>query len=128
MHELRRWSKSGIVLVAACVAFLGIAHSRVIAADDSVSGATLRVGIQEGDLRGSDNRVLQAAVDYLSGLGGGTLYIGPGRYTMRNALSLRDNISIVGVPGQTILAACDGFSSALAADGDCNRRELPWLN
>src|SRR5262249_22215486 len=33
----------------------------------------VRVGIDEGDLRGSDQRVLQSAVDYLAGLGGGTV-------------------------------------------------------
>jgi hypothetical protein len=103
---------------------LGLCWYQQVGAADRPSGAEIRVGAQDGDFRGSDNRVLQAAVDYLSGLGGGTLYVGPGRYTMRNALSLRDNISIVGVPGQTVLAACDGFSSPLAADGDCNQREI----
>src|SRR5205085_36733 len=50
--------------------------------------------------------------------------IGPGRYQMRNALALRDNVRVVGVPGKTILAACDGFESPLAADGDCNQRAI----
>lgn len=124
MRDLRIRSSNFKVLAAACAALVGFAQSQALAADDTVLGASLRVGIQDGDIRGSDNRVLQAAVDYLSGLGGGTLYIGPGRYTMRNALSLRNDISIVGVPGKTILAACDGFSSPLAADGDCNQREI----
>jgi parallel beta-helix repeat protein len=88
------------------------------------AGAEVRVGIDAGDLRGADHRALQAAVDYVAGLGGGTVYIGPGRYAMRNALTLRDNVRLVGVPGQTVLAACDGFSTRLAADGDCNQREI----
>jgi len=86
--------------------------------------AEVRVGIDEGDLRGSDQRVLQSAVDYIAGLGGGTVHIGPGRYLMRNALALRDNVCIVGVPGKTVLAACDGFQSRLSADGDANERQL----
>jgi len=60
----------------------------------------------------------------VAGLGGGVVSIGPGRYRMRNALILRDNVRVVGVPGKTILAACDGFSCRLAADGDCNQREI----
>src|SRR5207302_7861498 len=88
------------------------------------AGAEVRVGIDEGDLRGADHRALQAAVDYVAGLGGGTVHVGPGRYEMRNALTLRDNVRIVGVLGQTVLVACDGFSTRLAADGDCNQREV----
>jgi parallel beta-helix repeat protein len=87
-------------------------------------GADYRVGIDEGDIRGNDNRALQAAVDYVAGLGGGTVHIGPGRYQMRNALVLRDKVRIVGVPGKTVLVASDGFSTPLAADGDCNQREI----
>jgi parallel beta-helix repeat protein len=90
-----------------------------------VSGqADIHVGIDAGDLRGKDQRALQAAVDYVAGLGGGTVHIGPGRYAMRNALTLRDHVHIVGVPGKTILAACEGLSTPLAADGDCNQREI----
>ena len=33
----------------------------------------IRVGIDEGGIRGSDNRALQAAVDYIAALGGGTV-------------------------------------------------------
>ncbi len=84
----------------------------------------IRVGIDDGDLRGSDQRALQAAIDYVAGLGGGTVHVGPGRYQMRNALTLRDNVRIVGVPGRTILVACDGFQTRLAADGDANERQI----
>jgi len=91
---------------------------------NEVQRAEIRVGIDQGDLRGSDNRALQAAVDSMAALGGGTVRIGPGRYLMRNALTLRDNVDIIGTPGKTILAACDGFKSTLAADGDCNERQI----
>jgi hypothetical protein len=90
--------------------------------------AEIRVGINEGDLRGADQRALQAAVDYVAQLGGGTVRIGPGKYEMRNALRLRDHVNIVGVPGQTILVACDGFTSPLAADGDANERQITVEN
>lgn len=86
--------------------------------------AEVRVGIDAGDLRGTDHRALQAAVDYVAGLGGGTVHVGPGRYEMRNALTLRDNVRVVGTPGRTVLAVGDGFRTRLAADGDCNQREI----
>src|SRR5207248_9649332 len=77
-----------------------------------------------GDFRGDDHRALQAAVDYVAGLGGGTVHIGPGRYRMRNALTLRDHVRIVGEPGKTILVACESVEARLAADGDCNERQI----
>ena len=98
-------------------------------AETETSGlATVRVGTDAGDFRGNDQRVLQAAVDYVARLGGGTVSIGPGRYEMRNALNLRSGVHVVGVPGQTILAACDGLESPLAADGDCNERQITLQN
>src|SRR5262249_36844969 len=86
--------------------------------------AEIRVGIDEGDIRGRDNRALQAAVDLVARLGGGTVHIGPGRYEMRNALTLRDYVRVVGEPGRTVLVACDGAESRLACDGDCNERQV----
>jgi parallel beta-helix repeat protein len=86
--------------------------------------ATIRVGIDEGDIRGADNRALQAAVDQVAGLGGGTVEVGPGRYAMRNALTLRDHVRIKGTPGKSVLVACDGAEARLACDGDCNERQV----
>ena len=84
----------------------------------------IRVGIDEGDLRGNDHRVLQAAVDQMAALGGGVVRVGPGRFLMRNALSLKSNVDVLGTPGKTILAACDGVRSRLHCDGDCNERQI----
>jgi hypothetical protein len=39
----------------------------------------ITVGPEKADLVGSDHRVIQAAVDYASGLGGGTVQILPGK-------------------------------------------------
>jgi hypothetical protein len=93
-----------------------------------VQRAEIHVGISGADLQGNDHRALQAAVDYVAQLGGGTVRIGPGRYPMRNALRLRDNVNIVGMPGETILVACDGFATPLAADGDANERQITVAN
>ncbi len=96
-------------------------------ADDTpgpVGKAEITVGVDEGDIRGSDQRALQMAVDYVASMGGGTVHIGPGRYQMRNALALRDHVHVQGTPGQTVLAAEPGRATALALDGDCNERQV----
>jgi parallel beta-helix repeat protein len=113
------------ILVMALAAGFGMVPSgRSAAAEDALRRAELRVGIDSGDIRGSDNVALQAAVDQVAALGGGIVHIGPGRYTMRNALRLRDRVQIRGVAGETVLVACDGVESRLACDGDCNERQI----
>jgi len=90
--------------------------------------ARVYVGVDEGDILGRDHRALQAAVDYAAKLGGGTVHIGPGAYQMRNALILRDNVKVTGVPGKTVLVACDGVKMPLAVDGDCHERQITLEN
>jgi polygalacturonase len=84
----------------------------------------VRVGIDEGDLRGSDHRVLQGAIDYVAGLGGGVVHVGPGRYTLRNALTLRSNVHVRGTDGKTVFVACNGQQVRLAADAPAGAREI----
>ena len=82
------------------------------------------VGQSEGDLVGRDDRVLQAAVDYIAGLGGGTVVIGPGEYQMRDSLHLRSNVTVSGTQGKTILKKADGVVSPLALDGDFGEQQI----
>jgi parallel beta-helix repeat protein len=93
-------------------------------ADEPEQGATIRVGIDDGDVRGSDNRAIQAAVDYVANLGGGTVLVGPGKYTLRNAVTLRDHVRLIGTPGKTVFTPVEGATSMLAADGDANQRAI----
>ena len=50
---------------------------------------SIRVGHADADFIGKDNRILQAAVDYVAGLGGGTVEIGEGVYEMRDSLPIK---------------------------------------
>jgi parallel beta-helix repeat protein len=104
-------------------AALGAAHGDPPPAP-AAKRAEVRVGTADGDFRGDDHRALQAAVDYVAGLGGGTVRVGPGRYAMRNALALRDRVRVCGVPGKTVLVACPGLKTRLACDGDCNEEQI----
>ena len=85
---------------------------------------TITVGREDAELIGSDNRVLQAAVDYIAGLGGGTVEIGPGQYIMHDSLHLRSNVTIRGEKGKTILRKADGTASILVLDGDFGEQQI----
>lgn len=123
LSDLMRPNHTHFALRPLTVFLLGCALTHPLFAGGG-GKAQIRVGANEGELRGSDNRALQAAIDYVANLGGGTVHIGPGEYQMRNALTLRSHVNIIGVPGKTILVACDGLESRLAADGDCNERQI----
>jgi parallel beta-helix repeat protein len=84
----------------------------------------LRVGKTDADLTGDDNHVLQAAVDYIAGLGGGTVEIGAGEYLMRDSLHLRPHVTVRGVKDKTILKKADGAVSALVLDGDFGEQQI----
>ena len=84
----------------------------------------IRVGQEKGDMVGRDNRVLQAAVDYIGNLGGGTVLIGPGDYIMYDSLHLRSHVSVQGEAGQTVLRKADGVVSRLALDGDFGEEQI----
>ena len=85
---------------------------------------TITVGYSKADLIGRDNRALQAAVDYIASLGGGTVEIGPGEYTMCDSLHLRSRVTVRGTPGETILRKADGVVSPLAIDGDFGEQQI----
>ncbi len=84
----------------------------------------ITVGREGATLIGEDNRALQAAVDYIAALGGGTVEIGAGEYLMRDSLHLRPNVTIVGVKGKTVLKKADSCGSTLAMDGDFGEQQF----
>ncbi|MFH1569944.1 MAG: right-handed parallel beta-helix repeat-containing protein [Gemmatimonadota bacterium] len=79
---------------------------------------TLTVGPGRGDLQGSDDKALQAGVEYLQRLGGGILQVLPGQYEMRNALYLRPGVTLRGSGPDTVLHKTPSVCSALVQDSD----------
>jgi parallel beta-helix repeat protein len=79
---------------------------------------TLAVGQTEGDLQGRDDKVIQAGIDYLNRLGGGTLRILPGVYLLQNALYLRPHITLRGSGKDTILKKAPSVVTSLLQDSD----------
>jgi polygalacturonase len=84
----------------------------------------ITVGLRDADLVGADNRALQAAVDYIAGLGGGTVEIGAGEFVMHDSLHLRSFVTVRGVIGKTILRKAKAASSPLALDGDYGEEQI----
>jgi parallel beta-helix repeat protein len=89
---------------------------------------TVTVGVESGDVRGSDHRALQAAVDYVATLGGGQVRVLPGRYTMGDSLHLRSRVHVIGSGEATVLVKAAAVSSPLYLDGDYGEEQVTPVN
>jgi hypothetical protein len=87
---------------------------------------TISVGQQEGeaDIIGKDDKALQAAVDYVARLGGGTVRVLPGTYTLRNAVWLPSKIRLLGSGPETVITKIASETIALSADSDWYDQEI----
>ncbi len=85
---------------------------------------SITVGKENAHITGSDNRALQAAVDYIAGLGSGIVEISEGQYVMYDSLHLRANVTVRGKKGKTILRKADGTVCPLALDGDFGEQQF----
>ena len=85
---------------------------------------TLTVGAKRGDLIGRDDRVLQAAVDYVARMGGGTVKINPGTYTLRNAVFLPSHIRLLGSGPESVITKIASEKVKLASDSDWYDQEI----
>lgn len=84
----------------------------------------ITVGVKDADMVGADNRVLQAAVDYVAALGGGIVEIGEGEFVMHDSLHLRSNVTVCGRLGKTILRKADSVTSPMVLDGDFGEQQI----
>ncbi len=78
----------------------------------------ISVGQGEGDLQGGDDKIIQAAVDYVAGFGGGVVRVLPGTYAMRNAVFLRSGVTLRGCGDKTVLKRAPSVSSPLVRESD----------
>ncbi len=83
----------------------------------------ITVGQRDAEIIGNNNRALQAAVEYVSALGGGTVEIGPGEYMMHDSLHLRSQVTVRGTPRKTILRKAKGNAAPLVLDGDFGEQQ-----
>lgn len=85
---------------------------------------TIKVGTKSGDLVGTSDKVIQAAVDYAARLGGGTVELLPGTFTLRNAIYLPSKIRLRGSGDDTIITRGASEAIALSADSDWYDQEI----
>ena len=85
---------------------------------------TVTVGPDKADIVGTSDRALQAAVDYVARLGGGTVHIRPGTYTLRNSIYLPSKIRLLGSGPETVITKIASETVALANDSDWYDQEV----
>ncbi len=106
-----------------------VSQPRAIAGDDVVEPdwaerLTITVGPTKADLVGTTDRALQAAVDYVARLGGGTVHVLPGEYVLRNAVSLSSDVRLLGSGDESVLIKAPSQTAKLAADSDWFDQEI----
>jgi hypothetical protein len=85
---------------------------------------TITVGNANADLVGGDQRVIQAAIDQVARLGGGTVKILAGTYRLRNAVYLQSGVNLIGEGEKTVLIKEPSASTPLALDSDWYDQEI----
>lgn len=89
---------------------------------------TITVGPGKADIAGTTDRAIQAAVDYVVRLGGGTVQVLPGRYTLRNSIFLRQGVRLLGSGPDSLLFKKESQETALADDSDWYDQEITLVN
>jgi len=85
---------------------------------------TITVGPANADIVGTSEKPIQAAVDYVARLGGGTVKILPGTYRLRNAVYLQSKVRLVGGGPETVLIKEPSVTTTLAQDSDWFDQEI----
>jgi hypothetical protein len=89
---------------------------------------TLSVGPEKADLVGTNEKVIQAAVDSVARWGGGTVKILPGAYRFRNAVYLQSNVRVLGSGLDSVITKEPSALSKLAEDSDWFDQEITLVD
>lgn len=85
---------------------------------------TVTVGNKDADIIGTDQRAIQAAIDHVARLGGGTVRLLAGEYRLRNAVFLQSKVNLVGEGQGTVLIKEPSATTPLALDSDWYDQEI----
>ncbi|MFN0055185.1 MAG: right-handed parallel beta-helix repeat-containing protein [Planctomycetales bacterium] len=85
---------------------------------------TVTVGPQDAQIVGTSDKALQAAVDFVARLGGGTVHVLPGTYKLRNAVYLASHVRILGSGDDSVLIKEPSVKVKLAVDSDWYDQEI----
>ena len=85
---------------------------------------TVTVGNESADIVGSDQRAIQAAVDHVARLGGGTVHVKAGTFRLRNAIHLQSGVHLRGDGAKTLLIKEPSATTPLELDSDWYDQEI----
>ncbi len=110
-----------------------VTRPRATSGDDAVEPnwnerVTITVGPKETDLIGTTDKVLQAAVDYVTRLGGGTVKVLPGTYKLRNSVFLASKVRLVGSGLDSVLIKEPSQVAKLSEDSDWFDQEITLVD
>lgn len=89
---------------------------------------TITVGQRKADIVGNTERAIQAAVDYVVRLGGGTVHVLPGTYELRNSIFLRQGVRLLGSGEDAVLFKRASHETTLADDSDWYDQEITLVD
>ncbi|QDU81447.1 Pectate lyase superfamily protein [Polystyrenella longa] len=87
---------------------------------------TITVGQKTGDLTGKTDKAIQAAVDYVSRLGGGTVNVLPGEYRFDNGIQMSSQVRLTGSGSETIFKKNNVKQTELTEDSDWFDQEVTF--
>jgi hypothetical protein len=76
----------------------------------------ITVGGEKADIQGFNSQAIQTAVEAVHNLGGGTVKLMPGNYTVSGPVRLYSNIALIGSGPSTMLKKIKGIQSKMAVD------------
>lgn len=85
---------------------------------------TVTVGNHDADIIGADHRAIQAAIDHVARLGGGTVHVKKGAYRLRNAVFLQTGVNLTGEGVGTLLVKSPSTTTPLLLDSDWYDQEI----
>ncbi|MFN7766976.1 MAG: right-handed parallel beta-helix repeat-containing protein [Planctomycetaceae bacterium] len=85
---------------------------------------TVTVGPRDADIVGTSHKALQAAINYVAGLGGGTVQVLPGEYLLRGSLWMKSNVRLLGSGLDAVLKKHPSHHTKLAIDSDWYDQEI----
>jgi hypothetical protein len=89
---------------------------------------TLTVGPGKGDIAGATEKAIQAAVDAVARLGGGTVRLLPGTFRLRNAVALASGVRLAGSGPDTVLVKEPSAITKLRLDSDWYDQEITLVD
>ncbi|MBI4624558.1 MAG: right-handed parallel beta-helix repeat-containing protein [Verrucomicrobia bacterium] len=95
-----------------------------VAQPDWEQHVSVSVGPHDADIIGTTDKAIQAAVDYVTRLGGGTVRIKAGTYRLRNSVFLQSGLRLIGEGPATVLVKEPSSTTKLAEDSDWYDQEI----